>query len=314
MENALISFNVVAPIFLLLLLGYFIKRLHMLDTHTEEVMNKISFQVFFSVLLFNSIYKTDLKSSFRPKLLLFAVAAVLLLFVLLCLIVPLIEKQPAKRGVLIQGIFRSNFVIFGLPICISLCGEESIGATSILIAVIVPIYNALSIVALEMHRGNGAKLSIVKILKGIFTNPLVLGGIAGIIALLLQIRLPTAVESVVNDVAKIATPLALILLGASFQFSDIKGNLKQITIGVLGKLVVVPLVIIPIAILFGFRGAELVAIVVMIAAPVAVSTYTMARQLEGDSVLAGQLVVFDSIGAILTMFLWIFSLKSFGLF
>lgn len=311
MENLIISLNVVFPLCILLVIGYLIKKVKLIDTHTQNGMNKVAFKAFFPVLLFNSIYKTDV-SAFNPKLLIYAVAVIFLIFVMLCVIVPIIEKSPRRRGVLIQGMFRSNFVIFGLPISIALCGAESAGATSILVAVIVPLYNALSVVALAIHKGG--KLRLATVLKGVITNPLIIGGVAGIIALLLNVRFPTPVESVISDIAKLTTPLALILLGSSFEFSQIKGNVKPVLLGVLGKLVVVPIIFILLSIFMGFRGVELVALTVMLGAPAAVSSYTMASEMEGDSILAGQLVVFGSITAIVTMFIWIFSMKQLGLF
>ena len=312
MDNLLISFNVISPIFLLLALGYFLKRGGWLDGHTLDRMNDVSFKVFFPLLLFNSIYKTDVQGAFSPKLILFGVGSVLLVFLALFLIVPLIEKDNRKRGVLIQGIFRSNFVIFGLPISIALCGEGNIGPTSILIAIIVPLYNALSIVALEIYRGE--KLCIKNILLGLVRNPFIIGGVAGILAFLVHLRLPEFLDGTISSVSSIATPLALILLGASFSFGDIRENRRQILIGVLGKLVVIPLIFIPIFVLAGFRGVELAALVVMIGAPTAVSTYTMAAKMDADDKLAAQLVVFDSIGSIGTMFLWIFLLKQLSMF
>ncbi|MEG0691778.1 MAG: AEC family transporter [Oscillospiraceae bacterium] len=312
MENLLLSFNVISPIFFMMAVGYIIKRFKILDEHTLNGMNNIAFKVFFPIMLFNSIYKTDLKDALNPSLIGFAVVVVVCIFLILCFIVPLIEKDSKKRGVLIQGIFRSNFVIFGLPIAISLCGPENIGATSLLIAVIVPLYNALSIVALELHRNS--KIQIKTVIKGILTNPLVIGGFVGILALLIHLRLPTSLDTAVGDIAKITTPLSLILLGGSFNFSDIQGNKKQILIGVIGKLIIMPLIFIPICILVGFRGVQLIPLVVMIGAPPAVSTFTMAGQMDADQTLAGQLVVFGSIGSILTMFLWIFTLKTMGLF
>lgn len=312
MENLLLSLNVIAPIFLMLSLGFFLNKIKLLDSRTKDVMDSVCFKVFFPILLFNSIYKTDIATSFNPKLIIFAICSLLILFLLLCLIIPLIEKDSSKRGVLIQGIFRSNFVIFGLPIATALCGTENLGTVSILIAVIVPLYNALSVVALEMHRSG--KIEVVKILKGVVTNPLIIGGAAGVIALLIKLPLPSAVESTISSVSAIATPLALILLGASFKFGEIRANLKQVIIGVMGKLVIVPIIYIPIAVAFGFRETELAALVVMIGAPTAVSTYAMAGQMGGDRSLAGQLVVFDSIGSIVTMFLWIFILKQMALF
>lgn len=312
MENLLLSVNVISPIFFMLALGYGIKQFKVIDEHTLDGMNKVAFKIFFPVLMFNSIYKTKLEHAFNPKLLSSAVITVVILFFVLCAIVPLIEKDSKKRGVMIQGMFRSNFVIFGLPISIALCGAENVGATSLLIAIIVPLYNALSIIALEIHRNQ--KVKVTKILKGIISNPLVLGGAAGVIALLLRLQFPTAIESSISDIAKITTPLSLILLGASFKFSEIKGNRKQAIISVLGKLVIIPLVIIPIFIFMGFRNVELVSLVVMMGAPTAVSSFTMAGQMDGDQPLAGQIVVFTSIGSIITMFLWIFTLKTMGLF
>ncbi|MFZ2538802.1 MAG: AEC family transporter [Oscillospiraceae bacterium] len=312
MDNLLLSFNVISPIFFMMAIGYTIKRLKILDDHTLNGMNNIAFKVFFPILLFNSIYKTNLEDSLNPKLIGFGVLIVVIIFLLLCLVVPFIEKDSKKRGVLIQGIFRSNFVIFGLPIAIALCGADNIGATSLLVAVIVPLYNALSIVALEIHRNS--KIRVKTILKGVITNPLVIGGIVGIIALLINLTLPTALDNAVNDISKITTPLSLILLGGSFNFSDIKGNKKQILIGVIGKLIIIPLIFIPICVLAGFRGVQLIPLVVMIAAPAAVSTFTMAGQMDADQTLAGQLVVFGSLSSIITMFLWIFSLKTMGLF
>lgn len=312
MENLLISLNVISPVFIMMALGYFLKRIKMIDSHSLDVMNNISFKLLFPLLLFDSIYKTDIKGAFSPKLILFALGTVMLIFVFLCIVIPLIEKDNKKRGVLIQGIFRSNFVIFGLPISIALCGEGNIGPTSVLIAIIVPIYNAFSIVALEMFRGE--KINVKKIILGVLKNPFVISAAVGVLCLLINLRLPSAIDKTISDIAKISTPLALILLGASFNFSSVKGNMKQILIGVIGKLVVMPLIFIPIYVLAGFRGVELAALVVMIGAPTAVSTYTMATKMDGDDVLAGQLVVFDSIGSVATMFLWVFILKQMGMF
>ena len=312
MENLQLSFQVISPIFFMMVLGYTIKRLKLLDDHTLTGMNTIAFRVFFPILLFNSIYKTDLKDAFNPKLLGFAVLMVVTIFILLCIVIPLIEKESKKRGVLIQGIFRSNFVIFGLPIAIALCGADNIGTTSLLIAVIVPLYNALSIVGLELHRNS--KIQLMPILKGVVKNPLVIGGFFGVIALLINLSLPTVLDTAVSDIAKITTPLSLILLGGSFNFKEVKGNVKQIAFGVIGKLIIIPIIFIPICILLGFRGVELVPLVVMLGAPPAVSSFTMAGEMDGDQTLAGQLVVFASIGSIITMFLWIFTLKSLGLF
>ena len=223
--------------------------------------------------------------------------------------VPLLEKENRRRGVLVQGIMRSNFVIFGLPVLVSLCGENSnTGAVSLVIAVVVPMFNAFSVIALEVYRGG--KLNFWKIAKSVASNPLILSSLLGIVLLALGVKLPEVIDKPLSDLADVATPLALVILGAEFSFRQVKSCLRQLVLGVTGRLIVMPLIFLTIAILLGFRGEELIALMVMLAAPPAVSSFTMAQQMEGDSELAGGLVVFGSLFAVLTMFLWIFALKS----
>ena len=310
MENLIISLNVVLPLFLLMALGYVLKIIKMCDVATLKMINKLVFKVFLPVYLFHSIYSTDLSAAFDLKVILFAVLGLLLWFVLLMFVVPLFEKNNAKRGVMVQGMFRSNFVLFGLPVAISLCGEERIGTTSLLLGIIVPIYNVLAVITLETFRGG--KPSVKKILTGIATNPLIIASILGVGVYLLKIELPYAIEKTVIDVGKVATPLALIALGGEFRFSKVKGDIKQLMVSVAGKLVVSPLFMVTVGILLGFRNEILVPILLMSGAPTAVSSYTMAQQMGGDGELAGEIVVFTTGISIFTIFLWVFALKQFN--
>lgn len=311
MENLILSLNVVLPLFITISLGYFLKYLNMFDNNTLDTMNNITFKSFLPVLLFYNIYKTDLHDTFNLKLIIFSVTCVIVLYLLLYLIVPLIEKDNKKRGALLQGLFRSNFVIFGLPITESLFGSEKVGVAALLIAVIVPLFNMLSVLALETFRGG--KLNFKKIFIGIIKNPLIIASCLGVLTLLLKIKIPTAIEKTISDVSKIATPLSLILLGASFKFDNIKKYLKQTTIAVIGKTILIPCIILPICIMFGYRDVELSTLMIIFAAPTAISSFTMAKQMDSDSDLAGQIVVFTSAFCVITVFMWIFILKQFYL-
>ncbi len=311
MENLILSVNVVLPLFLTMALGYLLKRIGMFDDNTLKVMNSVTFKAFLPLLLFYNIYKTTLQGALNLKLMAFAFISVIIIFVLLCFIIPSIEKDNKKRGVLIQGIFRSNFVIFGIPVAASLFGENKIGVVAILIAIVVPLFNMLAVISLEMFRGE--KLDIKNTLKGIITNPLIIASIIGLSFLFLGIRLPIAIEKSVIDISKIATPLSLILLGASFAFKDVKTHLKQMIIGVTSKLIIVPSIFMPISIALGFRNVELIALLLIFASPTAISSFTMAEKMDGDSELAAQIIVFTSAFCILTVFLWIFVLKQFKL-
>jgi predicted permease len=293
-----------------MLLGYFLKYIKMVDDKSLKIMNNLVFRVFLPLMLFKNVYNTDLKSVFDLKLTVFTLTGLLALYIALFIIIPLTEKENKKRGVLIQAIFRSNFIIFGIPITESILGKNQAGVTSLLIAFVIPMYNLLSVVALETFRGG--KLDLKKTLKGIATNPLIIASLLGLFFLITGFKLPMVLEDTVSDISGIATPLALVVLGGSFTFTAVKGNLKQIIMGVAGRLLIVPLIFIPLSILMGFRGTELVTLMVLFAAPTAVSSFTMAQQMGADSDLACQLVVFDSTLSLITIFLWVFSLMQFG--
>lgn len=307
MENLIISFNVVLPLFLCIMLGYFLRRIRMVDTPSLNTMNKLCFKVFLPIYLFNNIATTNLSAAFNGKLLAVAVLGLLGQFFLLMLIIPRIEKENPRRGVLIQAIFRSNFALFGLPVALSLCGTEKIGPTSILVGFTVPVFNILAVVTLESFRGG--KPSIKTMLKGIATNPLIIASLMGIIFNLLEVNLPSAVQKSVTDLGGVATPLSLVALGGSFTVAKVKEYRKQLTIGVVGRLVLSPLLMVSMGILMGFRNENLIPLLIMSGAPTAVSSFPMAQQMGGDGELAAELVVFTSALAIFTMFVWIFVLK-----
>lgn len=307
MEHFSASFDAVFPIALMLALGFILMKMKMISDEAAATMSRLSFVVFIPFLIFQTIATSDIKAAFNPKLIMFGVVTTFALFLLLCIVIPLIERDSKRRGVLIQAILRSNFGIFGLPIAFSLCQNGDIGSVPIMIALFVPLFSALSIVGLELFRGE--KIKFGKLITAIFTNPLIVGAVAGIIFLLFEFKLPTPVMSAVSDIAGLATPLALIILGATFKFSDLSYNKKQLAIGLIGKLVAVPLLILPIAILVGFRDMDLVCLMIMFSAPAAVSTFTVARQLDSDSALAGQLVVLGTLASLLTFFVQILILK-----
>jgi predicted permease len=298
------------PTFIMIGLGYFLKQIKLFDDHTLKSMNNITFKTFLPLLLFYNVYKTNIKEGFNPKLMIFATMSIIISFFISWIIISNLEKDKKKKGVLIQGIFRSNFVLFGMPISISLFGEGLAGVPSMLIAVIVPIFNFLSVIILEIYKGESINLK--KILKGIITNPLICASIFGFFMTALGIKLPGVVDKTVCDIAKVATPLALIILGGSFEFKTISKSKKQLVGVIMGRLIIIPGIFIPISIILGFRNIELATLIVMFAAPTAISSFTMAQQMEADSELAGNIVVFSSIFAIFTMFFLIFIVKQVG--
>ena len=180
------------------------------------------------------------------------------------------------------------------------------------VAIIVPLFNVLAVVTLEVFRGG--RVEPVQIIRRIAANPLILGAAAGIITIIFEIRLPQIIVSVADDMSSVATPLALVILGASIDLSGIRNSSRNLLIVVIGRLVVIPALGLTAAALAGFRGIEFVTLIAMLAAPTAVSSFTMAESMDSDGQLAGSIVVFTTAFASFTMFLWIFLFKNLGMF
>lgn len=312
MENLVFSINVVLPMFLIMCLGVFLRKINIFDEKFLKTANAFTFKVLLPTLLFYNIYSSNLSNSFNGKLVIFAVITVLITIVLLSIIVPRIEKDNRNRGVMIQGLYRSNFVLFGIPLCTNIFGDVSIGVTSMLVAVIVPLYNFLAVIILDVYSKD--ELNIKNTFISILKNPLIVGSIAGILLSLLNIKLPSSLEKTICDVSQIATPLALILLGGEFKIGNLYKNVKNVLIVCIGKLVIIPIIVFAIAIAFGFRGIELGALLAMVAAPVAVSSFIMAQHYNANDELAGQIVFVSTTFSAITIFMFIYIFKTMGLF
>ncbi|MEG0026703.1 MAG: AEC family transporter [Raoultibacter sp.] len=311
MNSFFLAFSVVCPLFLMMALGYGLRKIGMFTEDLLRQLNRLCFQVFLPLIVFVNVYNSDFSTDFKPGLVGFAVAGVVVIFVALLLIVPRFEKDDTRRSVLIQGMFRSNYVLFGLPIAKSLFGEANTGTTAVLIAFIVPLFNVLAVCALEIFR-NGT-IDLKSVLTGIITNPLILGALAAFFFIATGIRLPIILEQTIGDIANIATPLALIVLGGSFAFSSLKGNGWALASAVGGKLIIVPLIGIVASLALGYRGIELGALMALFASPTAVSSFTMAQQMEADDRLAGQIVVMTSLVSVASIFIWVTILEEAGL-
>lgn len=308
----MISANAVLPMCLIMALGYGTRRLGWIRREEIFAINKIAFRIFLPCLLYYNVYCSDLSGSFDPLLMAYAVGGVLLTFGLALGYTLLTEKLPERRSVMIQGMFRSNYVIMGIPVATALLGAGELGTVSILIAVVVPLFNMLAVVVLEVFRGQKPKP--LHVLGQIVKNPLVIASALGILTLAAGIRLPHILEQTIQNVSAIASPLQLFLLGAFFQFSGLKTYRRELVTVSAAKLIVSPGLFLGLGALLGFRDAAFVSLLGAFASPTAVNSFTMAQQMGGDAELAGDIVVVTSAVSMLTMFLWIFLFKSLGMF
>ena len=313
MHNSVsVAVNAVLPMFLLIGSGYLLRRMRWLDTPELQKFNMVGFRLFLPCHLFMTIYRADFQKSVPPEYLALIVVCVLLIF-LLSVLLTIPVKDAAQRGVMIQGVFRSNFILIGIPLVTYLCGEESAAATSAIIAVIVPLFNVLAVTSLCVFRGE--KIPFRKLLKDILTTPLIVGSIFGFSVRLLHIPLDRfpALLAALDSFSQIATPLLLFILGASFQISSLSKYARQLSFVLLGRLVLAPFLAISAGILMGFRGLYLAILLAVFGSPCASSSYTLAQQMGGDKDLASGIVVAGTALSCFTMSIWIVFLKQHGL-
>jgi len=311
MENLIISINAVIPTFLIICVGLLVQRAHILSDTAIRQVNTLCINVFVGSMIFCNIYTADMSGGSGGILLLFCLGGVFLEFIVGLLLFNRIIPERPSRGVMLQAFFRANAVLLGIPIATSLYGNGNIGPVSVVVAIVVPVINILAVISLELNRGN--TLNPKRLIRGIIINPFVIGAAAGLLTVLFGIRLPPLIEKPILSIANAATPLGLILLGASLSFNNFRKSLRNLSIAVICRLIVNPAVLIALAIALGFRGVELCAVLVVFAVPVSVNSYTLAMQLDGDTELAGSIVLISTALSCFTLCGWVWLLKSFAL-
>ena len=299
-SNLIVAICAVIPLFFLMLVGFAVKKMRLLTELELAHVNRMVFKIFFFFMMFYNIYTTDLAKTFRPHLMLFGAVGVLASALIGGIIICLIEKSNKRRGAMIQAIFRSNFVIMGIPIISNIFGDDQLAIPTI------------SVFILETFRGGHFYLP--GILLGVLKNPMILGAIFGTLFLVLGIPLPKVILKPISQLAAATTPMALIVLGASFKAGSYHEHLPQLIGCILGRLIIVPTIMLSLAIFLGFRGIELVTLMAIFATPCAVAGYAMAQQMGSDADLAGNCVVYTTGLSCFTIFGWVFVLKTLGMF
>lgn len=311
MEHFLTAINAVTPFLVYITFGYGVKAFKLADEAFLRRLNSLVFQAFFPIMMFYNLYNNEETHLQIGRLALVGLLGEAFLILFLMLAVPRLVRDNAQRGVLIQGIYRSNFVLFALPLTESIFGQSGVALASVMVAIVVPFYNVTAVIILEYFRGGS--LDLWELVKKVLTNPMILGAIAGGLFLLLGIRLPDCVEKPVSQFSAMTTPLALFILGGTLQFSSLKKNLHLIAPAVFMKLVAIPAVMVAVSVAAGMEPVERFVLLTMFATPTATASFPMAQNMGGDGKLAGELVVCSTAVSVLTIFLWVFGLKYTGL-
>ncbi|MDD2534277.1 MAG: AEC family transporter [Eubacteriales bacterium] len=307
------AFNGITPLILLVVLGYTVKRVGLLDQTTIDKVTKFLFQVAFPISLFNSIYKIEISDYFNPLLFAYAIGMILLIVCVLMLVLPRFVPGNKQRGAMIQGIYRGNYLLLGYPLALNLFGDTGVGPTAMLLPVVIFTYNVLAVFVLEFYRGEESRIKPAKVILGVAKNPLIIGAVIGVIFSLLPLELPLFISRTVDDVGKIANPMALIMLGGQFSWQRISGKVNLIVWATALREFAIPLLTTSGAILLGFRGPELGALFILFASPTAVTSFIMAKTMDSDGDLASQIVLATTLTSGLSLFIGIYILRALAL-
>ena len=314
-SDLIFSANVVVPIFLLIILGYFLTRIKLWDEHFLKIANNVCFKCLLPVLLFYNVATANIFEVFNLKLIIYVCLCACLLCGVLFFIVPFFVKDNKRRGVMIQGTFRSNFLLFGVPLGLSIGGNEGAVLAAVVAAFYVPVINMLSVISLYVFSDSENK-NLKSALLGIVKNPLIIGGVSGLVFSLIRnsigFEIPTMIDTTLFNIKSAATPIAFMILGGDLKFKNMLRNIKVSSLSVLGKVVLIPAIMLTVSALLGFDKLEMAILIAVFATPNAVSSYAMARNYEADYELAGEIITLGTMLSIFTMFVFITLAKTFA--
>ena len=314
MENFIYSINVTMPIFLVMVIGYILKQIGMLNDNFVTVANKFNFKVTLPFMLFKDIAGVDIKAVFDIKYVLFCAIVSTICFWVVWGTAKLLVRDKTIRGAFVQSSFRGSAAVMRLAFIQNIYGSSAMGPLMIVSA--VPLYNIFSVIVLTFEANDSTgidkKAKIRQAGINICKNPIILSILAGLIVGLLGIQFPTLVNKTVSNVAQMATPLALITIGAGFEGRKALAKIAPTMAASMIKLVLQPLVFLPVAAWMGFSGEKMIAILIMLASPTTPSCYIMAKSMNNDEVLTASVIVTTTLMAAFTLTGWIFLLKTLG--
>ena len=313
MENLIFSLNATIPIFLMMVLGVFFRKTGLLKENMINGLNQFVFKATLPVLQFGDMAKQDFAEAWNGKFVAFCFVVTLVSISLVALM-SMALKDKSQRGEFIQGAYRSSAAILGIAFITNIYGNS--GMAPLMIIGSVPLYNIMAVVVLSFTKPgqNGMSPELIKkTLKGIATNPIILGILAGALWSVLRLPMPTILTKTVSSLGGLTTPLGLMAMGAAFNWSEAKSGMGPAFAASFMKLIGLCTLFLPVAVLLGFREAELIAILVMLGSSTTVSSYVMARNMGHSGVLSSSIVAITTLGSAFSLTFWLYVLKTLAL-
>ena len=313
MENLIFSLNATIPIFLMMLLGMLFRKLGWMDEVFAAKMNKFVFLVPLPVLLFEQLATVDFSEVWDIKFILFCFV-VTAISITISTLISLLWKDRSIKGEFIQATYRSSAALLGIAFIQNIYGTA--GMAPLMIIGSVPLYNIMAVVVLSFFKpGNNSfdKELVKKTLKGIVTNPIIIGIVVGFVWSALKLPMPLILHKTVSSIGATATPMGLMSMGATFEMKKATSKMKPTLVAVFMKLVGFCAIFLPVAALLGFRNEELIAILVMLGSATTVSCFVMARNMGHEGTLSSGVIMMTTLLSAFTLTMWLDVLRSFGL-
>lgn len=311
MSNLIYSINATLPIFLLIILGKVLKTAKIINDEFTKTADRYVFRIALPALLFSDLTENNVGSAFDGKYVLFCFLVTIFSIAVLWGLTEKFMKNEEQKGAFIQGSYRSSAAILGLAFINNM--YDSVGMAPLMIIGCVPLYNIFAVIILTLKGDNGGKKPNMKeTFINVMKNPILLSILIALPFALLNLHFPSFVNKAIGSVANTATPLALISIGASFEGKKALKKMKPTLLASFIKLILLAGLFLPLAVFFGYRNQELMALLVMLGSPTTVSSYIMAKNTGNDGILTSSIIVLTTLLSSLTLTLWIFVLKSFG--
>lgn len=317
MDSFLYSLNATVPIFLVMIVGWVIKKIGIIDDHFANVANKYVFKVSLPVLLFKDLSEADFTTQFDLKFVLYCMIVTTVMFAAIWILAEICMKDDTQKGAFVQASYRSSAAILGMAFIQNMYSDT--GMAPLMIVAAVPLFNIYAVIVLTFkahpqgQKTQDSRSNIKKACINIAKNPIIIGILLGLISSLFKMTYPVIIDKTIASIAQTATPVALICIGAGFEGRKALKKIKPTIAATFIKLIGLTAVFLPIAIWMGFRNQELVAALIMLASPTTVTCYVMAKGMDNDAVLSSSIIVLTTMLSSVTLTGWIFLLRSLGL-
>ena len=327
MENLIFSLNATLPVFALMVLGYLFRKIGLIDEKAASWMNKFVFKAALPVLVFEDLASQDFAGTWNGKFVLFCFLVTTVSIALISLLSKWIVRDRAQRGEFIQSSYRSSAALLGIAFIHNIYGDAASGMGPLMILGSVPLYNIFAVIVLTLSadaettsqaensqgrdsQGQDRNALLHSTLRGIVTNPIILGIFIGLLWSLLRIPQPKVFRTVVSDIAALATPLGLMSMGATFEFGKARKNIGPALVAAFIKLFALVGLFMPVAVALGFTGEQIVAILVMLGSATTVSCYIMAKSMGHEGTMSSSVVMLTTFGCSFSLTFWLFLLRT----